>query len=231
MVEARGLVKAYGATLALDGANYAVESPGLHVIVGPNGSGKSTLLSIISGAERPDRGTVRVLGMDPWRDHDRLSGRLSALLDRTSVHPWLSGLELARLAARVRGVPWGEVAELAERLGVDRYWGRPYAGYSSGMRRRLLLLLAFTGWPEVILLDEPFQALDTEASRVVVELMAEAAGRGSTIIAATHTVAEGLLESAATVARMELGRIVAHGPPAEVNASAAEVAVRVECRR
>ena len=229
VVEAIGLIKKYGATIALDNVTYVLEKEGLHVILGPNGSGKSTLLSILAGAEKPNRGSVKILGMNPLSENSKLRGLISALLDRTSLHPWIRGVDALRMAAIARGIPWGETKELAERLGITNYWGKAYASYSSGMKRRLLVALALLGFPKVILLDEPFQALDANASVEVLRLMLEAIKKGSTVIVATHTIVPGLLESASTIARMESGKIVAQGRVKEVNASGVDVVVKVEC--
>lgn len=229
IVEVLGVYKRYGATLALRDVSVTFSSRGLHLILGPNGSGKSTLLSIISGAEKPDRGVVRVLGLDPWRDNSRLSRRVSALLDKTNVYPWMSGLELLRLIALSRGVSWGEVRELAGRLGVDSFWGKPFISYSSGMRRRLLITATLLGHPDLVVLDEPFQALDREASREVSRLLVEAQSTGSTILVASHIVNIDILRSSRTITLMEEGRVVAHGENVEVRSLEGYLEVSVRC--
>ncbi len=207
--------KRYGATRALSNITLRL-GRGLHLILGPNGSGKSTLLSIISGVERPDLGSVNVLGFDPWRDGRSLLNRVVSLLDRTSVYPWTSGVEIAAVAASERGVLWREVLELADYFGVSSYWAKPYMSYSSGMRRKLLLLLAFIGDPEVVIVDEPFQALDKEVSDRVVGVLLERVSRGATVLVATHIFDRRLLEASATITMMEQGRVVVHGRPEQL---------------
>jgi ABC-2 type transport system ATP-binding protein len=176
-------------------------------VVGPNGSGKSTLLSILAGAERPSSGYARILGLDPWRDSRRLSGRLKALLDRVNIPPWNPCLDMARLQANIWGYNWGDVRELAEAIGVRGYWSRPYGTYSTGMRRRCLLLLALTGNPEVLMLDEPFQGLDSTTVETVTRMLVERASK-TTVIVATHIMPRALVENSKTLIRMELGKIV-----------------------
>jgi ABC-2 type transport system ATP-binding protein len=207
VIEARGLTKRYLFTVALDNVSFDIEGSGLTIVVGPNGSGKSTLLSILAGAERPSSGYARVLGLDPWRDSRRLSGRLKALLDRVNIPPWSSCLDMARLQADIWGYNWGDVRGLAEAIGVRGYWSRPYGTYSTGMRRRCLLLLALTGNPEVLMLDEPFQGLDSATVETVTKMLVERASK-TTVVVATHIMPRALVESSKTMIRMELGRIV-----------------------
>jgi ABC-2 type transport system ATP-binding protein len=207
VIEVRGLTKRYLFTVALDNVSFDIEGSGLTIVVGPNGSGKSTLLSILAGAERPSSGYARVLGLDPWRDSRRLSGRLKALLDRVNIPPWSSCLDMARLQADIWGYNWGDVRELAEAIGVRGYWSRPYGTYSTGMRRRCLLLLALTGNPEVLMLDEPFQGLDSATVETVTRMLVEKASK-TTVVVATHIMPRALVESSKTMIRMELGRIV-----------------------
>jgi ABC-type multidrug transport system, ATPase component len=207
VIEVRGLTKRYLFTVALDNVSFDIEGSGLTIVVGPNGSGKSTLLSILAGAERPSSGYARVLGLDPWRDSRRLSGRLKALLDRVNIPPWSSCLDMARLQADIWGYNWGDVRELAEAIEVRGYWSRPYGTYSTGMRRRCLLLLALTGNPEVLMLDEPFQGLDSATIETVTRMLVERASK-TTVVVATHIMPRALVESSKTMIRMELGKIV-----------------------
>ena len=231
VVEASGVTKRYGGVVALDGVGFRVYRGEVFMIIGPNGSGKSTLLSIIAGAERPDSGYVRVLGHDPWREQHKLAGRVSAVLDRTNVYPLSRGIDLARLAASSRGASWEEVLSLAEGLEITGFWLRPYAHYSSGMRRRLLILLALIGWPEVIILDEPLQAIDRRSWDSVVDVIVGGARRsGSTVIIATHIVPRSLVGRADRVMAMELGKAVALGHVESVEPATGEgLSVGVRC--
>ena len=207
VIEVRGLTKRYLFTVALDNVSFDIEGSGLTIVVGPNGSGKSTLLSILAGAERPSSGYARILGLDPWRDSRRLSGRLKALLDRVNIPPWNPCLDMARLQANIWGYNWGDVRGLAEAIGVRGYWSRPYGTYSTGMRRRCLLLLALTGNPEVLMLDEPFQGLDSTTVETVTRMLVERASK-TTVVVATHIMPRALVENSKTLIRMELGKIV-----------------------
>ena len=214
-VAVEAVSKRYGSVAALSGVTLRV-GRGVFIIMGPNGSGKSTLLSIIAGAEKPDSGVVRVLGHDPWREQHKLAGRVSALLDRVGVHPWITGLTLLRAVSSVRGVDWGDVMEVAKTLSVTGYWFRPYASYSTGMRRKLLLAAALAGYPELIILDEPLQGLDSGSVSIVVELVAEAGVQGSTVIVATHIAPRSLVEAATGAALMLQGKVVEVGGASEI---------------
>ncbi|MDT7866637.1 MAG: ATP-binding cassette domain-containing protein [Desulfurococcales archaeon] len=208
VIVAKRIRKVYWPNVALDDVDLSIEGPGVHVIVGPNGSGKSTLLSILAGAERPSSGYARVLGLDPWRDSSKLAPRVRALLDRVSLPVWLPCIDIARATAKITRTPWQEILGVAEALGVDTYWERPYGAYSTGMRRKCLLLLAFTGKPEVIMLDEPFQALDMKSRETIVDMISEKAEKGTTVLVATHIIPEKLEKQVKTIIKMELGKIV-----------------------
>jgi len=208
IVLVRELRKVYWPNVALDNIDLTIEEPGLYLLLGPNGSGKSTLLSILAGAERPSAGLVRVLGLDPWRDSPKLAGRVRALLDRASLPPWLPCLDMVKTAIEMHGAKWEHVAGLAEELGVTAYWSRPYGVYSTGMRRKCLLLLAFTGEAELLLLDEPLQGLDRASTDIVIKTVERRAREGSTVIVATHIVPETLTNIAKGTIKMELGKII-----------------------
>lgn len=208
VIVVRSLRKVYWPNVALDNVNLSINDPGVHVIVGPNGSGKSTLLSILAGAERPSSGYVRVLGLDPWRDSSKLAPKVKALLDRATLPVWMPCIDMVKVASSIAGAPQSEVKEIAGMLGVDSYWERPYGAYSTGMKRKCLLLLAFIGYPEVLMLDEPFQALDVTSREVVVDLIGERARKGKTILVATHVIPERLEKQMKTITKMELGKVV-----------------------
>ena len=210
VILARDVRKVYWPNVALDGVSLTLEEPGVHLILGPNGSGKSTLISILAGAERPSSGYVRVLGFDPWRDSGKLAGRVKALLDRVNLPPWLPCRDLVEATVEYSRSSWGDVLEVAGKLGVTGYWSRPYGTYSTGMKRKCLLLVALTGEAEVLMLDEPFQGLDRVAVSTVVDIVEYKARRGVTVVIATHVIPERLLEVTKTVTRMELGKVVEH---------------------
>ncbi|MEB3805938.1 MAG: ABC transporter ATP-binding protein [Desulfurococcales archaeon] len=204
-----GVWKRYGLWYALRDVSFSFTGPGLLLVYGPNGSGKTTLAKIILGLARPSRGRVIVGGVDPATQPRRVQGMIANLLEGVAVPSWLTGRELARYYARTRGVPWSLVVEEAETLGVTGYWGRVIAGYSMGMRKKLLLALALAGSreAEALLLDEPYTFLDA-ASRERVAERIRSVSREKTVVVATHLIT-GAEEEAREALVLDNGRLVA----------------------
>ena len=163
--------KWYGTTVALSEVSFAL-GPGVTGLLGKNGAGKSTALKLLAGFATPDRGTVRVLGIDPRADHG-VHRRLGVLPDRDGLWPFMSPLRLVSTLARLRGVADPEAAArraLAE-VDFDPDDRRPVRVLSKGNRQRVKLAQALAHDPEVLLLDEPLNGLDPQQRRHVVELV------------------------------------------------------------
>jgi len=208
VLEAESLWKIFGATVALRDVSLSL-GRGLHVLAGPNGSGKTTLLKIWAGLLKPSRGHARALGLNPWLNRSKLLGRLHVAFEDIPLPWWTTGVDYMKHVAHSRGVKWGDVVELAERLGVAGYWGRPIRGYSSGMRKRVLLLQALIGEPEVIVLDEPYTLLDLNSITSLHSVIEEKLRRGATIIIATHIFTK-LEDKADTLTILHNGAVLAH---------------------
>ncbi len=185
--EVENLWKRFGATEALRGITTRFVK-GLNVVLGPNGSGKTTLLKILVGLTKPSSGKVTSLGMDPVKHSNKILRLVGVFIEGYQLPWWLSGKELAKMMASERGTPWSMVKELAEELGVVSYWERAVRSYSSGMRKKVELLLAFASAREALLLDEPFTLLDRNSVNVVSKLI-ERFSRDIPVIVATHVEA------------------------------------------
>ncbi len=185
--EVRNVWKRFGATEALRGVTTSFVK-GLNVVVGPNGSGKTTLLKILVGLAKPSSGKVISLGLDPSRDAPKVLRLVGLFIEGYQLPWWLSGESLARILSYERGVKWSLVKELAEELGVSSYWKRVVRGYSSGMRKRLELLLAFACAREALVLDEPFTLLDKASVKIVSDLI-ERFAKNVPVVVATHVEA------------------------------------------
>ena len=205
---AEDLWKFFGATEALKGVNLSLDR-GLHILLGPNGSGKTTLLKIWVGLYKASRGRVETLGLDPWNNRSALQRRVSALFEDLSLPWWVSGLEYLKFISQQKGVKWSQVEELASLFKVDEYWRKPIRGYSSGMRKRILLIQALAGDFEVIILDEPYTLIDKAAIGVLNSVIRELTKRGSTIVIATHMTSI-LEERVDSVTIIVNGEIVRH---------------------
>jgi ABC-type multidrug transport system ATPase subunit len=208
LLEAVNVWKHFGATVALANVSLSLDR-GLHVIAGPNGSGKTTLLKIWSGLLRPSRGRVRVLNLDPWLQKTSLLKRVHVAFEDIQLPWWVSGLEYLRFVAASRGVSWGGVLEIAEMLEITGYWAKLIRGYSSGMRKRVLLAQALIGEPEIIILDEPYTLLDVKAVRVLHEVMRSKLKDGATVVIATHILTE-FEDEATTLTVLRNGSVQRH---------------------
>jgi ABC-type multidrug transport system ATPase subunit len=208
VLEAEGVWKIFGATVAL--ANVSLDlGRGLHVIAGPNGSGKTTLLKLWSGLLKPSRGRVRVLNLDPWFQKTTLLRRVHVVFEDIQLPWWVSGLDYMRFVAASRGVKWGDVLEVAEALEITGYWARLIRGYSSGMRKRILLAQALIGEPEVLLLDEPYTLLDVKAISTIHEIIRGKLKGGTTVVIATHILTS-LEDEANTLTVLRNGSVQKH---------------------
>ncbi len=217
-VVVRGLVKRYGRVKAVDGVSFEVEPGEIFGLLGPNGAGKTTTIECLEGLRTPDRGTVRVLGLDPRRDRYELCERIgvqlqtTALYDRIKVH---EALTLFASLYRRRG-PWGRRFErLVEPLGLGSVLGRHYAALSGGQKQRLHVALALVHGPELVFLDELTTGLDPQGRRAVWDFLLELRGRGTTIFLTTHYMeeAERLCDR---VAILDRGKLLAQGSPQEL---------------
>lgn len=158
---------------------------GMLLLTGPNGAGKSTLLRILAGLSRPTRGAVRVFGGDPWKD-EAVRRRIGYAGHETGLYPSLTGRENLEIFRRLRGGDPDTLNMLAEMLDVRGFWNRPVREYSAGMKKKVALIRAMLHKPQILLLDEPFAALDRESREVVWGFLEEQAGHGTHVIVVSH---------------------------------------------
>ena len=208
VLEALGLWKNFGATIALRDVSLSLDK-GFHVIAGPNGSGKTTLLKIWAGLLRPSRGSVRTLGLNPWIERSRVLRRVHVAFEDINLPWWTTGLDYLKHVAYTRGIKWSEVVELAEVMGVTGYWSKGIRGYSSGMRKKVLLLQALIGEPEVLILDEPYTLLDSRSATTLQEIIWGKVKMGVTVVIATH-IFTNLEDRADTLTVLRNGIVIAH---------------------
>jgi len=190
VIECAGLVKDFGRTRALDGLDLVVESDTVHGFLGPNGAGKSTTLRILLGLVRPNAGSARLFGKDPWRDAVALHRRLAYVPGDVSLWPNLSGGETIDLLLRMRGCDprRSRRDEMLERFELDpRQKGR---AYSKGNRQKVALVAAFATDSELLLLDEPTSGLDPLMEDVFRNCLAEHKARGGSVLLSSHILSE-----------------------------------------
>ncbi len=191
MLQLDGITKRFGInTLALNGVSLNL-GKGLHLLVGPNGAGKSTLLRIIATVMQPDAGTVSFNGQDIYADLRHFRLNLGYMPQTLGLYEHMTGMEFLRYMAGLKGLlprPARERADyVAGLLGIWEHCSRTISRWSVGLRQRLGLAQALLNDPVVLVLDEPFYALDPEETERVGQLLAQLAGN-KVIITSSHIV-------------------------------------------
>jgi ABC-2 type transport system ATP-binding protein len=212
IIEVSALHKRYGSQVAVEDVSFTVEQGEIFGIVGPNGAGKTTTVECIEGLRKPDRGSVRVLGLDPERDGAELRQRVGAQLQESELPDKLKVWEALDLYASFyrRPAEWGGVLES---LGLAEKRNTQFGKLSGGQKQRLSIALALVGNPEVAILDELTTGLDPHARRETWDLIEGIRERGVTVVLVTHFMeeAERLCDRIAVV---DSGRVVAIDTPA-----------------
>jgi heme exporter protein A len=206
-----GLWKFYGDYPALRDIRLEAGQGSCLALIGRNGAGKTTLLRTIAGFSRPGKGEIRIFGKPPREAETRR--RMGFLGHGISVYDELSALENLTLFGKLYALPdpRRSALEWLERTGLERVKDGLVREFSRGMRQRLAVARAFLHEPSVVLLDEPFTALDDKAIAVLQRLLREGLDAGKTIVMSTHQLREAL-ELASHVALLVRGKVAFHGP-------------------
>ena len=191
-------------------------------LLGPNGAGKSTTIDMLLGLLRPDSGTVEIFGRTPERAI--AAGGVGAMLQTGGVIADLSVRELVEMTSSLYPNPLG-VDEVVELTRIGDLTGRRTTKLSGGQTQRLRFALSLVGNPDLLVLDEPTVAMDVETRRQFWTTMREFAGRGKTVVFATHYLEEAD-DYADRIVLMAAGRIVADGPATEIKARVGRRIVR-----
>ena len=209
-IVAQGVSKYYGDYPALRDVSFSVERGACLAMLGRNGAGKTTLLKILAGLSAPARGTVEIFGKPPRDGEARRT--IGVLGHGIAVYDELSAFENLRLFGELYGLadPRKAAAEWLERTGLERAGDGLVREFSRGMRQRLAVARAFLHSPRVLLLDEPFTALDDRAIAVLQTLLRQALAAGRTIVMSTHQLREAL-ELATQVGLLNRGRLAFRG--------------------
>lgn len=179
------LKKAFGRRVILDQGPLDL-GPGVHFMIGPNGSGKTTFFKCLAGIHAYEGKLVFPGDVDPQRQ-PLMHRQMVGLCPAEPLYPeYLTGSELLGFYARVKGLGSEAYGKLVMALGMEGYVDQKVGTYSSGMKKKLGLALALTGYPAVVLLDEPYSALDQPSRRVVAGLIQEGLKRGNIFLIASH---------------------------------------------
>lgn len=185
MIEAEGIFKKYGSREVLSNVSLKVNKGEFVSLIGPNGAGKTTFIRILLTLIRPERGTVRILERDPFRDK-KVFRNLGYVQELPNLPPFLTGREVLLLSAKIKGVKKNEVDEMLELVGMSEFANRQVAKYSKGMTQRIAIAEALLGDPEVLIMDEPNIGIDPIFSLKVRELFDRLKRRGSSILMTSH---------------------------------------------
>jgi heme exporter protein A len=209
-VAAESVWKFYGDYPALRDVKLQVEPGSCLALIGRNGAGKTTLLRIIAGFSQPGRGKVRIMGQEPREAATRR--KMGFIGHGISVYDELSALENLMLFGKLYDLPdpRRSALEWLDRTGLSRVADGLVREFSRGMRQRLAVARAFLHEPSVLLLDEPFTALDDKAIAVLQRLLREALAEGKTIVMSTHQLREAL-ELSTHVAMLSRGQVAFFG--------------------
>src|SRR5215467_10754619 len=189
MIEAKGLTKRYGETVAVDNLSFSVEPGRITGFLGPNGAGKTTTMRLILGLDRPTSGTVTVNGRSfgqlawPMRE-------VGALLDAKAVHGGRSAYNHLLCVAQTNNLPRRRIGEVLELVGLSEVAGKRSKGFSLGMGQRLGIAAALLGDPQILMFDEPVNGLDPEGILWIRNLMKALAAEGRTVFVSSHLMSE-----------------------------------------
>jgi ABC-2 type transport system ATP-binding protein len=199
--------KTYGATVAVDEVSFEVQDGEIFGLIGPNGAGKTTTMECIEGLRRPDRGTISVLGLDPFRHVYKLQERIGVQLQQAQLQKRIKVWEAVDLWASLYKKKAIDGEHLLEQLGLSDKRNAWFMNLSGGQKQRLFIALALINDPEVVFLDELTTGLDPQSRRAIWDLVRGIRDRGKTVFLTTHLMeeAERLCDR---VAIIEHGRII-----------------------
>lgn len=218
VVEATGMSRRFGRMQALDGVDLRIDRGEIVGYVGPNGSGKTTTMRALLGLVGLDAGELRIFGRDVRSEFSLIGPHLGAVFDQHALHPELTVRETLDLYARLLGTPGDlrrRVDEVIETMGLGERAGSRAKTLSKGLQQRLAFGRAIIHSPALLLLDEPFDGIDTETHRHLRDLLRHLAGEGTSIFLTSHDLHE-VDQLASRVVILDRGRVVAAGSPAEL---------------
>ncbi|MFZ2095326.1 MAG: ABC transporter ATP-binding protein [Anaerolineales bacterium] len=208
--------KVYGDTVAVDGISFTVQRGEIFGLLGPNGAGKTTTMESLEGLRQPSSGSLGILGIDPTRQSKTLHNLMGVQLQSSSLPGSMTPHEAMDFFCAYHKVT--PRYDLLDRLGLGDKLAVQFSTLSAGLQRRLALSLAIAHDPPLVLLDEPTAGLDVSSRVVLHEVMHELQAKGTTIILATHDMAEAE-KMADRVAILLKGKIAATGSPTQLTAT------------
>ena len=218
MIEVKNFRKTYGDYVAVEDISFEVQGGEIFGLLGPNGAGKTSTLESLEGLRPPSGGTLLVAGVDPARESHKLRNLIGVQLQSSGLPESITPDEAMKFFCAYHQV--APRFDLLDRLGLEKKRKTQFFELSTGQQRRLALALAVAHAPRVVFLDEPTAGLDVESRVELHNLMHELQANGTTIILATHDMAEAE-EMSNRVAILLNGKIAASGTPLEITATGA----------
>ena len=210
-IEIQDLTVRYGDLVAVDAVSLTADAGSTVAFLGPNGAGKTTLIETLEGYRRPDTGTARVLGLDPFTQHDQLVGHIGVMLQNGGIQTGIRPTEALQLYAALAEDPL-DPDELLDRVGLGARARTTWRNLSGGEQRRLSLALALVSRPDVVFLDEPTAGVDAAGRKLIHQIIGELRAGGACVLVTTHDLgdAERLADR---VVIIDHGRVVADDTP------------------
>jgi ABC-2 type transport system ATP-binding protein len=224
-IDAHGLTKRYGGTVAVDDLSFRVEAGRVTGFVGPNGAGKSTTIRLLLGLDAPDAGEIRIDGRR-YRDLPAPLREVGALLDAAATHPGRRARSHLLWLARSNGLSIRRVDEVLELVGLTEAARKRTGGFSLGMAQRLGIAAAMLGDPRVLVFDEPVNGLDPDGIRWIRAFLRSLAAEGRAVLVSSHLLSEleGIADELVVIGR---GRLIAQTAVSELLASRPDGRVHV----
>lgn len=220
-VRLTGLWRRFGAKVAVGGIDLEVPAGSFYGLVGPNGAGKTTTLRMATGLLRPDAGTVLIEGVDLWADPIRAKSLFGVLPDGVRLFDRLSGRQLITYAGLLHGLDRATAVtrtdDLLRALDLEQDAATLVVDYSAGMTKKVALAAAMVHAPRLLVLDEPFEAVDPVSAANIREILTAFVASGGTVIVSSHVMdlVQRMCDHVAVVAA---GRVLAAGTVDEVRA-------------
>lgn len=225
MIEAIGLTKRYGTTVAVDDLSFSVQPGMVTGFLGPNGAGKSTTMRMILGLDNPNHGRALIDGKPYAGLHHPLT-QVGSLLDANWVHPNRSARSHLRFMATSNKIPTRRVDEVLDLVGLSSVTKKSVGKFSLGMKQRLGLAGALLGDPKVLLFDEPVNGLDPEGIYWIRTFMKNLAAQGRTVFVSSHLLSE-MAMTADHLIVIGRGRLIADAATSDFIARATRSSIRV----
>ena len=220
----KNFTKSYGSHRVVDELQFTVQRGEIFALLGPNGAGKTTTIETLEGYRIPDQGRVRVLGLDPIRESQKLKPHIGVMLQQDGLYPGLTAREVLHLFAGYYRQPQN-IDSLLERVGLNTANKTRCRRLSGGQKRRLALAVALVGNPILVFLDEPTSGMDPQARLATWEIVRELKQNGVTVLLTTHLMDEAE-RLADRIAIIDHGHLVAFDTPSGLTGAQNSTVVR-----